>query len=126
VWSVDPGLKDLYIGSDGSSNNRHRIRKTSQNEYYGICGYNSATKRRKAYAEQYVDIVNIINRMSTLNTINPRSYFEPNRFILVDYNTIMDYFSLQKFPKSMWKANISKQEGLHEVAKRLLSGSTKY
>ncbi|KAI9478118.1 MAG: hypothetical protein EXX96DRAFT_619061 [Benjaminiella poitrasii] len=102
VWGIDPGFKGVYIGSDGSSNNRHRIRKTSQSEYYDICGYNSATKRRKTYAEQYADSVNIINRIPTLKTINPQSYMESIRYILVNYNS------------------------LYGVAKQLLSGSSKY
>ncbi|KAI9487673.1 MAG: hypothetical protein EXX96DRAFT_471768, partial [Benjaminiella poitrasii] len=86
-----------------------RIRKTSQSEYYDICSYNRATKRRKAYAELYVDIVNIINRIPTLKTINPQSYIESISYILVNYNNIVDYFSRQEFlKKSRWKAYISK------------------
>ncbi|KAI9469933.1 MAG: hypothetical protein EXX96DRAFT_644677 [Benjaminiella poitrasii] len=100
VWGVYPGLKDVYIGSDGSSNNRHRDRKTSQSEYYDICGYNRTTKRRKAYDEQHVDTVNIINRIPTLKTIILQSYLESTRYILVNYNNIVDYFSHQEFLKN--------------------------
>ncbi|KAI9485733.1 MAG: hypothetical protein EXX96DRAFT_534069 [Benjaminiella poitrasii] len=107
-------LSPINIGSDDSSNDRHRIRKTSQSEYYDICGYNSATKIIKAYAEQYVNIVNVINRIPTLKTINPQSYIESIRYIPVNYNSIIDYFSHQEFLKCKWKA------------KQLLSGSSKY
>ncbi|KAI9482679.1 MAG: hypothetical protein EXX96DRAFT_605804, partial [Benjaminiella poitrasii] len=47
IIGVDPGMRDVYVASDGTSSDRHRVHRTNQAECYDICGYNSATKRRK-------------------------------------------------------------------------------
>ncbi|KAI9469733.1 MAG: hypothetical protein EXX96DRAFT_612251 [Benjaminiella poitrasii] len=69
IWGVDPGVNDVYVTSDGGIGT-HRIRRTSQSEYYGICGYNSATRRRKPHAENY----NIVINIQTLKIINLQQF----------------------------------------------------
>ncbi|GAA5816685.1 hypothetical protein MFLAVUS_010217 [Mucor flavus] len=39
VWGVDPGLRDVFVAADGSRLERHRIRRTTSNEYYQLAGF---------------------------------------------------------------------------------------
>ncbi|KAI9475742.1 MAG: hypothetical protein EXX96DRAFT_620222 [Benjaminiella poitrasii] len=38
VWGIDPGMRDVYVASDETSGDRHRMRRISQAEYCDICG----------------------------------------------------------------------------------------
>ncbi|KAI9471051.1 MAG: hypothetical protein EXX96DRAFT_376139 [Benjaminiella poitrasii] len=92
----------------------HRIRGTSQSEYYHICGYNIPTRRRKLHVENYIESVNIVNNIQEF------------QYIPQHYNNIVNCYSHSTFLKSQWKAYVSKQTGVTETAKRLLTDSKKY
>ncbi|PHZ16394.1 uncharacterized protein RHIMIDRAFT_233994 [Rhizopus microsporus ATCC 52813] len=49
LWVVGPGISTIFIAID--STEHERIRTTSLGEYYHLCGYNLATRRRKEHQE---------------------------------------------------------------------------
>jgi hypothetical protein len=39
VWGVDPGIREVFVASDGTANEKHRVRRTSTAEYYQLAGF---------------------------------------------------------------------------------------
>ncbi|CEI95043.1 hypothetical protein RMCBS344292_09244 [Rhizopus microsporus] len=47
IWAVDPGISTIFTAVD--STEHERVRTTSLEEYYHLCGYNLATRRQKEH-----------------------------------------------------------------------------
>ncbi|KAL1932327.1 hypothetical protein VTP01DRAFT_9383 [Rhizomucor pusillus] len=100
VWSVDPGVTDIITSVDGVVDEPHRIRQTSANERYHLCGYNRTRIRE------------------TIESIEYRMKHH--------YNICEFYHREFRYNKLKFKSYVNKQKGLAEIAKRLLGGSDKY
>ncbi|CEI97429.1 hypothetical protein RMCBS344292_11561 [Rhizopus microsporus] len=53
IWAVDPGISTIFTAVD--STEHERVRTTSLEVYYHLCGYNLATRRRKEHQECHLD-----------------------------------------------------------------------
>ncbi|KAI9476532.1 MAG: hypothetical protein EXX96DRAFT_577467 [Benjaminiella poitrasii] len=126
VWVVDPGMNDIYFASNGDCDKRHRIRRTGKAEYYSLCGFNSATKRRNMHANSNLDAIRVLNQMPTPKTVDPTNLITSVRYILQNYTIITGYLEHRTLRRSKWKAYVSKQKGLREVCDRPLCNSIKY
>ncbi|CEG83052.1 hypothetical protein RMATCC62417_17028 [Rhizopus microsporus] len=72
IWAVDPGISTIFTAV--GSTEHERIRTTSLEEYYRLCGYNLATRRRKEHQECHLDESKYINELPTLKTANLASF----------------------------------------------------
>src|ERR1700676_3878792 len=52
IWGVDPGITDIFVAVDGLLEDPHRVRQTSCQEYYHLCGYNKATRQRERWRQE--------------------------------------------------------------------------
>ncbi|CEG75062.1 hypothetical protein RMATCC62417_10170 [Rhizopus microsporus] len=64
VWAVVPGISAIFTAVD--STEHERIRTASLEEYYHLCGYNLATRRRKEHQECHFDEFKYISESPTL------------------------------------------------------------
>ncbi|ORE17645.1 hypothetical protein BCV71DRAFT_181126, partial [Rhizopus microsporus] len=102
-----------------------RIRTTSLEEYYHLCGYNLATRRRKEHQECHLDEFKYISELPTLKTANLTSFLLAISTRLQNYQRIHNYYCQDKW-YSKFKAYINKQKGTREIVKRLFDNSKKY
>ncbi|KAL4209589.1 hypothetical protein AB4K20DRAFT_1959693 [Rhizopus microsporus] len=104
-----------------------RIRTTSLEEYYHLCNYNLATRRRKEHQECHLDEVKYISELPTLKTAHLTSFLLAASTCLQNYQRIHNYYCQDKWSqKSKFKTYINKQKGTKEIVKRLFDNSKKY
>ena len=127
IWGIDPGLTDLFVAADGDEVDPHRIRRTSTKEYYHICGFNAASRKRDNWKRQNQEAARIIDAIPTLKTASTQVLNTATAYILLNYATITSFVDLQfRFNKLKLKVYGQKQKGLSEIGKRLTYGSRKY
>ncbi|ORE10202.1 hypothetical protein BCV72DRAFT_189930, partial [Rhizopus microsporus var. microsporus] len=117
IWAVDPGISTIF--SAVNSTEHERIQTTSLEEYYHLCSYRLATRRRTEHQECHLDEFKYISELPTLKTADLSSFLLAASTRLQNYQRIHSYCS--KF-----KTCINKQKGTQEIAKRLFGNSKKY
>ncbi|GAA5798102.1 hypothetical protein HPULCUR_003502 [Helicostylum pulchrum] len=127
VWGVDPGLRDVFVAADGSDIERHRIRRTTTNEYYQLAGFKKARITRGKIDRGDAEERAIISatpslKTSSLNLFNVAASYIFNNFV----NMTLYYDRNLRFNKLKFRNYIKKQQALSEISKRLLTESKKY
>jgi hypothetical protein len=95
IWAVDPGISAIFTAVD--STEHERIRTTSLEEYYHLCGYNLATRRRKEHQECHLDEFKYISELPTLKTANLTSFLLAASTRLQNYQRIHNYYCQDKW-----------------------------
>ncbi|KAG1175000.1 hypothetical protein G6F70_000727 [Rhizopus microsporus] len=90
IWAVDPGISTIFTAVD--STEHERIRIISLEEYYHLCGYNLATRRRKEHQECHLDEFKYIGELPTLKTANLTSFLLAASTRLQNYQRIHNYY----------------------------------
>ncbi|ORE18813.1 hypothetical protein BCV71DRAFT_284625 [Rhizopus microsporus] len=104
-----------------------RIRTSSLEEYYHLCNYNLATRRRKEHQECHLDEFKYISELPTLKTANLTSFLLATSTSLRNYQRIHNYYCQDKWSQKLkFKTYINKQKGTQEIVKRLFDNSKKY
>ncbi|PHZ14774.1 uncharacterized protein RHIMIDRAFT_249695 [Rhizopus microsporus ATCC 52813] len=68
IWAVYPGISTILTAIDSTEHGR--IRTTILEEYYHLCSYSLATRRRKEHQEYHLDEFKYISELPTLKTAN--------------------------------------------------------
>ncbi|KAL4211882.1 hypothetical protein AB4K20DRAFT_1958851 [Rhizopus microsporus] len=122
IWAVDPGISTIFTAVD--STEHERVRTTSLEEYYHLCGYNLATRRRKEHQECHLDEFKYIGELPTLKTANLTSFLLAASTRLQNYQRIHNYYCQDKWSQKLkFKTYINKQKGTQEIVKRLFDNS---
>ncbi|CEG76575.1 hypothetical protein RMATCC62417_11459 [Rhizopus microsporus] len=125
IWAVDPGISTIFTEVD--STEHERTRATSLEEYYHLCGYNLATRRRKEHQECHLDKFKYISELPTLKTANLTSFLLAASIRLQNYQRIYNYYCQDKWSQKLkLKTYINKQKGTQEIVKGLFDNSKKY
>ncbi|CEG82028.1 hypothetical protein RMATCC62417_16158 [Rhizopus microsporus] len=95
IWAVDPGISTIFTAVD--STEHERIRTTSLEEYYHLCGYNLATRRRKEHQECHLGEFKYISELPTLKTVNLTSFLLAASTLLQNYQRIHNYYCQDKW-----------------------------
>ncbi|PHZ16699.1 uncharacterized protein RHIMIDRAFT_247188 [Rhizopus microsporus ATCC 52813] len=95
------------------STEHERIRTTNLEEYYHLCGYSIATRRRKEYQECHLDEFKYISELPTLKTANLTSFLLAASIRLRSYQRIHNNYCQHKCI------------GLKSYSSRLISTSKK-
>ncbi|CEI88061.1 hypothetical protein RMCBS344292_02462 [Rhizopus microsporus] len=95
IWAVDPGISTVFTAVD--STEHERVRTTSLEEYYHLCGYNLATRKRKEYQECHLDESKYNSELSTLKTVNLISFLLATSTRLQNYQRIHNYYYQDKW-----------------------------
>ena len=95
IWAVDPGISTIFTAVD--STEHERVRTTSLEEYYHLCGYNLATRRRKEHQECHLDEFKYIGELPTLKTANLTSFLLAASTRLQNYQRIHNYYCQDKW-----------------------------
>ncbi|ORE13953.1 hypothetical protein BCV71DRAFT_188247, partial [Rhizopus microsporus] len=90
IWAVDPGISTIFTAID--STEHERVRTTSLEESYHLCGYNLATRRQKEHQECHLDEFKYINELPTLKTANLTSFVLAASTRLQNYQRIHNYY----------------------------------
>ncbi|CEI90906.1 hypothetical protein RMCBS344292_05215 [Rhizopus microsporus] len=53
IWAIDPGISAIFTAVE--STEHEHVRTISLEEYYHLCGYNLATRRRKEHQECHLN-----------------------------------------------------------------------
>ncbi|CEG73520.1 hypothetical protein RMATCC62417_08883 [Rhizopus microsporus] len=101
IWTVDPGISTIFTAVD--STEHERIQATSLEEYYHLCGYNLATRRRKEHQECHLDVFKYISELPTLKTVNLTSF-------LLAASTRLQKYQDKWSQKLKFKTYINKQK----------------
>ncbi|KAI8645950.1 hypothetical protein BD408DRAFT_429113 [Parasitella parasitica] len=131
IWGLDPGIRDVFIASDGvgtgasQDRQRHRIRKTSLGEYYQLFGFKSAIIKRAKHDQANADACRLISNTPSTRTCNWDQFNEALRYIFRNLETIKDYYTIV-LKKLKYHGYRNKQKALTEMCKRLFTGSEKY
>jgi hypothetical protein len=95
IWAVDPGISTIF--TKVGSTEHERARTTSLEEYFHLCGYNLATKRRKEHQECHLDEFKYISELPTLKTANLTSFLLAASTRLQNYQRIHNYCCQDKW-----------------------------
>ncbi|CEI91151.1 hypothetical protein RMCBS344292_05451 [Rhizopus microsporus] len=95
IWAVEPGISTIFTAVDSTQHERVRI--TSLEEYYHLCCYNLATRRRKEHQECHLDGFKYISELSTLKTANLASFLLAASTRLKNYQRIHNYYCQDKW-----------------------------
>ncbi|ORE07816.1 hypothetical protein BCV72DRAFT_325568, partial [Rhizopus microsporus var. microsporus] len=120
---VDPSISTIFTAV--VSTEHERIRTTNLEEYYHLCGYSIATRRRKEYQECHLDEFKYISELPTLKTANLTSFLLAASIRLRSYQRIHNNYCQHKW-YLQFKTYINKQKGTQEIVKRLFDNSKKY
>ncbi|CEP08292.1 hypothetical protein [Parasitella parasitica] len=123
IFAIDPGIRDITTAVDQSG----RERKTSLNEYYHLCGFNTASTQREEHKKQHMNEYQQISTLSSFKTTNLDDFVKAckERFDL--YDIIKKYYdSDNRSSKLRFKCYIKKQKCVDEICRRLTFGSSKY
>ncbi|CEI98913.1 hypothetical protein RMCBS344292_13009 [Rhizopus microsporus] len=101
IWLVDPSISTIFTAVD--STEHERIQATSLEEYYHLCGYNLATRRRKEHQECHLDVFKYISELPTLKTVNLTSF-------LLAASTRLQKYQDKWSQKLKFKTYINKQK----------------
>ncbi|KAG0169462.1 hypothetical protein DFQ30_003588 [Apophysomyces sp. BC1015] len=127
IWGVDPGLMDTFVAVDGCGKEVHRVRKTSTLEYYSVCGYTHAARKRTSYAKTDPQAKEIIDRIPTMKSADIKNTIISLRYRFRHHQQITRFYDIEnRFAKLKLKTCMQKQKGVTEIAKRLLTGRKKY
>jgi hypothetical protein len=127
VWGVDPGLRDIFVACDEGPEKEHRVRNTSTPEYYHLLGSDARMILHGKLKHSRPDQARIISQTPSFKTSSPRLFVEATKYVLKNYAAITVYYDRdQVFNKIDFGRYIAKQKAVHEIAHRLLTGSTKY
>ncbi|ORE20540.1 hypothetical protein BCV71DRAFT_154237, partial [Rhizopus microsporus] len=104
-----------------------RIRTSSLEEYYHLCSYNLATRRRKEHQECHLNEFKYISELPTLKTAHLTSFLLAASTCLQNYQRIHNYYCQDKWSQKLkFKTYINKQKGTQEIVKKLFDNSKKY
>lgn len=94
VWGVDPGVTDLFVAADGSSDEPHRVRSISAREYYALCGYSRATQKRKEFLDHKDDAQTkkLIDGIPSLKTVHLTAYITSVQYRFQHHRTICEFY----------------------------------
>ncbi|CEJ01632.1 hypothetical protein RMCBS344292_15655 [Rhizopus microsporus] len=95
IWAVDLGISTIFTAVD--STEHERVRTTSLEEYYHLCGYNLATRRRKEHQECHLEEFKYISELPTLKTANLTSFLLAASTRLQNYQRIHNYYCQDKW-----------------------------
>ncbi|ORE19455.1 hypothetical protein BCV71DRAFT_177649, partial [Rhizopus microsporus] len=124
---VDPGISTIFTAVD--STEHERVRTTSLEECYHLCGYNLATRRRKEHQECHLDKFKYIGELLTLKTANLAAFLLAASTRPQGYQRIHNHYRQDKWCIALlhdFKAYINKQKRTQEIVKRLFDNSKKY
>ncbi|CEG63410.1 hypothetical protein RMATCC62417_00555 [Rhizopus microsporus] len=108
IWAVDPGISTIFTAVD--STEHERVRTTSLEEYYHLCGE-----------------FKYINELPTLKTANFTSFLLAASIRLQNYQRIHNYYCQDKWSQKLkFKTYINKQKETQEIVKRLFDNSKKH
>jgi hypothetical protein len=125
VWGVDPGVRDVFVASDGDELARHRIRKTSTSEYYQMAGFNSAKIKRSKYDRSHRDARNVVAQTPSTKTTDRDQFNAALQYIFRNFDALRDYYTdVQR--KLKFQNYRQRQKAMNEMCKRLFSGNSKY
>ena len=74
-----------------------RIRTSSLEEYYHLCSYNLATRRRKEHQECHLNEFKYISELPTLKTAHLTSFLLAASTCLQNYQRIHNYYCQDKW-----------------------------
>jgi hypothetical protein len=127
VWGVDPGKTDIFVAVDGSSTNRHRIRKTSNHEYYDLSGFNRASNKRRRWMADNERVRHLINTLPSVKTANFGVLSDAILDRLACFADICAFYDdSQRYKILKFKNYKGRQLALEEMGRRLTFGSSKY
>ncbi|PHZ15925.1 uncharacterized protein RHIMIDRAFT_54808 [Rhizopus microsporus ATCC 52813] len=89
IWAVDPGISTIF--SAVNSTEHERIQTTSLEEYYHLCSYRLATRRRTEHQECHLDEFKYISELPTLKTADLSSFLLAASTRLQNYQRIHSY-----------------------------------
>ncbi|CEI91879.1 hypothetical protein RMCBS344292_06156 [Rhizopus microsporus] len=95
IWAVDPGISTIFTAVDSTEHERVRI--ISLEEYYHLCSYNLAIRRRKEHQECHLDGFKYISKLPTLKTANLISFLLAASTRLQNYQRIHNYYCPDKW-----------------------------
>ncbi|CEG75868.1 hypothetical protein RMATCC62417_10844 [Rhizopus microsporus] len=122
TWAIDPGISTIFTTVD--STEHERIRTTCLEEYYHLCGYNLATRRRKEHQECHLDKFKYISELPTLKTANLILFLLAASTRLQNNQRIHNYYCQGKWSQKLkFKTYINKQKGTQEFVKKLFDNS---
>ncbi|PHZ09576.1 uncharacterized protein RHIMIDRAFT_240696 [Rhizopus microsporus ATCC 52813] len=93
IWVVDPGISAIFTAVD--STEHERVRTTSLEEYYHLCGYSLATRRREEHQEYHLDEFKYISELPTLKPVNLTSFLLAASTCLQNYQRVHNYYCLR-------------------------------
>lgn len=127
VWGVDPGKTDIFVGVDGSSSNRHRIRNTSSSEYYDLGGFNRAANKRRRWMAENMRVKHLVDTMPSVKTANFVTLTAAILARLACFEEICAFYDEdQRYRVLKLKNYKGRQLALEEMGRRLTFGSHKY
>ncbi|CAO3679065.1 unnamed protein product [Umbelopsis vinacea] len=99
IWGVDPGAKDLIVAVDGdyvnihaelpfSTREPHRVRSTSTREYYHLCGFPQAARKRASWKRASPEAAAIFEGIPTLKTTQIQTLLTATTYIFNHYHII--------------------------------------
>ncbi|KAH8549249.1 hypothetical protein BGW37DRAFT_541613 [Umbelopsis sp. PMI_123] len=127
-WVVDPGVTDVFVATDGITTETNHIRKCFSKEYYSLCGFKAATRKRELYKRMAAqDVIKIIDNIPSIKTANFETLIDGVRYRLENYLIIINFYDKDaRFQILALKSYKGRQRGLNELAGRLSFGSIKY
>jgi hypothetical protein len=127
IWGLDPGIRDVFVDADNDTSERHRVRKTSTNEYYQLAGFKKAMITRAKFGRTSPNERAIIAAAPTMKTSSIGRFITAATYIFNNFSNITNFYDLNlRFNKLKFQTYIKKQKALSEMAKRLITGSSKY
>jgi hypothetical protein len=127
VWGVDPGKTDIFVAVDGSSMDAHRIRKTSNKEYYDMSGSNQAQNKRRRWIAEDERIGQLISTLPSVKTATLGVLRDAILDRLHNFADICGFYDNNRRYKVLkLKSYKGRQKALEEMGRRLTFGSYKY
>jgi hypothetical protein len=127
VWGVDPGIREVFVASDGTAKEKHRLRRTSTAEYYQLAGFKKYVITHSKYGALHPQERTIVANSPTLKISSTTQFKDAAIYILTNFKSITNYYDRDLWQnRARFKKHISKQKASVEISTRLLDGSSKY
>lgn len=92
IWGVDPGLTDIFVAADGSTDEWHRIRSVSAKEYYDMCGFNKAAESRKKFGEHDPKTKKIVDSIPWAKIASLERFKESAEYRIAKHDAICKFY----------------------------------
>ena len=124
IKTVDPGFKNLYMGTNTEEKKDMDITKSTSKNYYHDCKINKASQQKKIIYKKNTFITSFFKNMPSNKTNNINLYLEYISYSLSGLTTCLKFHFDKPFRKLKFTTFIYKQKTMINLCKKLTEKSS--